>query len=468
MDVRGARTALMTHLKQSAAAFELPGAAIGIVQGGQLVFSGSVGVTDTQSRAPVTTDTVFRIGSITKVFTGLAILALRDAGKLSLDDPVARFIPEISRVIYPTADSPRITIRHLVTHTSGLPRVGKMDYTPEDANVTDAYVLEGLRDLELESSPGTKTSYSNLALAVAGILVSRVSHMAYRDFVGKMILEPLGMSSTAWERSAVSADRLATGYRRREGALISEHHWNLGAAEALGGLYSTVNDMARFLAFQLDAWPARSDPDTGPIRRSSVRESQLLAGFSDPGGQGFGVNWGPVHHPTLGLSAAHAGGTYQYGAVAWVVPRRGLAVILLANCGGEMGELVFKLPAVAVKALLILLEHNPDAAPELSPTLLAAVQLVQKLVDEPTQATLEELAAPMLQHVTPERVLADIPKYQEALGRCAGGEHEIVRMLDGKGAIVRLTCEKGQADVTLILQDPSKLPLAAIGIQLVE
>jgi CubicO group peptidase (beta-lactamase class C family) len=463
MNLQAAKSELEALLQQQVKQLQVPGMAAGLVHDGHLVWWRGVGVQDLSSKAPVTADTIFRIGSITKIFTGLAILALRDAGKLHLDIPVARFVPEVSQVVYPTIDSPRITIRHLVTHTSGLPRMGKLDYTPADARITEKSLLAGLCGLKLEAAPGTRTKYSNLAMGLAGILVHRASGQTLRRYVATQILGPLGMKATVWDQSAVPAGRLATGYHRREGKAVTKHHWRMGASEGLGGLYSSLNDMARFMAFQLDAWPPHSAPDKGPVRRSSLRESHLVAGFALPGIQAFGVNWASIHHPKLGFSVAHAGGTYQYAAAVWMLPQRRLGMILLSNSGGDAGEVASKLPALAVALLDIVLKHNPDPGAKLSKPQAAALQQVLKLLENPDTDAVKQLFAPSFLKAFPlERVVDLLRKSGSALGSCTG--HRVLQRIGEKGAVVQLTCEKGSAEVTIYLASPTDVSIAGFGI----
>jgi CubicO group peptidase (beta-lactamase class C family) len=145
------------------AALAIPGAAVAVLDRGQLLWAREYGVRDLKQPDPVTRHTVFRIGSITKTMTAMAFLVLRDADRIALDAPAARFLPELEGIIYPTADSPRITLRHLLTHTSGLPRVGRFDYaSARQTPVSESEILAAIRGLRLEYAPGIKNQYSNL------------------------------------------------------------------------------------------------------------------------------------------------------------------------------------------------------------------------------------------------------------------------------------------------------------------
>ena len=272
---------LEERLAAEVAARKLPGFAFGVVLDGELVYAKGFGVADLDDKRPVDVDTVFRIGSITKTFTSLAILKLRDAGKLSLDDPVVRTLPELAALRYPTRDSAPITIRQLLTHTSGLPQFGNHRHVRHDREVTERELFNDLPHLSLLWAPGTAFSYSTFGMALLGTVVTRLSGMRYRDYVSTQILAPLGMRSTFWDSRDVPKGRLATGYVPGAEAPIKDVPWRLGEAEAAGGLYTSLRDLARYAAFQLAAYPPRDDPEVGPVRRSSVREAHAIARHID-------------------------------------------------------------------------------------------------------------------------------------------------------------------------------------------
>src|SRR5262249_9082476 len=161
----------------------------------------------------------------------------------------------------PTADAPPITLRAILTHTSGLPRLGNFDYADASRAPSEAEIVGSLRGLPLARAPGVGTEYSNLGVALAGIAVGRAAAMPCRDYVTQYLLRPLGMTATVWDREAVPEARLATAYSLDEktGALKREEHWRLGASEGAGGIYSTVHDLARWAAMHLQAMPPRDE-----------------------------------------------------------------------------------------------------------------------------------------------------------------------------------------------------------------
>ena len=176
----------------------VPGIAYGIIVDGRLVHAGTVGLREVSSRSPVDTSTVFRIASMTKSFTALSILQLRDDGKLSLDDPAEKYIPELAGLRYPTRDAPKITIRHLLSHSAGFPEDNP--WGDQQLAATDDEMARMMRNgIPFSTAPGTAYEYSNYGFAILGRIVTQASGMPYRRYISENILRPLGMTSTTLE-----------------------------------------------------------------------------------------------------------------------------------------------------------------------------------------------------------------------------------------------------------------------------
>jgi CubicO group peptidase (beta-lactamase class C family) len=179
----------------------LPGLAWGVVLDGRLLYAGSVGRANLDAAIPADQRSLFRIASMSKSFTALAILQLRDAGKLSLDDPASNYIPEMKHLTLLTTDAPVITIRHLLTHSAGFPEDnpwGDRQLADSDQELR-AFVADGV---SFSNVPGVEYEYSNLGFALLGQIVQVVSGMDYRDYTRTHIFDPLGMTSVA--RSATT------------------------------------------------------------------------------------------------------------------------------------------------------------------------------------------------------------------------------------------------------------------------
>jgi CubicO group peptidase (beta-lactamase class C family) len=199
--LKGGFAALDAIAADELAAQKLPGLALGVVIDGELAYEKGFGFADLEKKTKPDADTIFRIGSITKSVTGLAILSLRDDGALALDDPLTRLVPETAGLVYPTTDAAPITLRQLLTHKSGLP--GQGAFGPDGP--TEATILASLASFPLDNAPGTTYQYSNLGFSLLGIAAARAGRAPFREIVSARILRPLGMISTVWDRASTRA-----------------------------------------------------------------------------------------------------------------------------------------------------------------------------------------------------------------------------------------------------------------------
>jgi CubicO group peptidase (beta-lactamase class C family) len=320
----------------------VPGAAWGIVIDGELAHVAVTGKRDIASDATVDADTVFRIASMTKSFTAMAILSLRDEGKLSLDDPVETHVPELKALIYPTSDSPRITVRHLLSHSEGFPEDNP--WGDQQLAVTEEQFSAMMRGgIAFSNAPGVAYEYSNYGFAILGRIVSRASGVPYRQYIATRILRPLGMSSTTLEPREVAPARLAHGYRWEDERWKEEPQLPDGAFGAMGGMLTSVRDLSRYVGAFLDAWPPRDGKETGPIRRSSLREMQQLwrpsassvsrdasgAVRLNAGGYGFGLRISETCD--FAHVVAHSGGLPGFGSQMRWLPEYGVGLIAFGN-----------------------------------------------------------------------------------------------------------------------------------------
>jgi CubicO group peptidase (beta-lactamase class C family) len=321
----------------------VPGAAWGIILDGQLVHSGATGMRNIASQERVDADTVFRIASMTKSFTAMAIMKLRDDGKLSLDDAAERFVPELKKLRYPTADSPRLTIRHLLTHSEGFPEDNP--WGDQQLARTEEEFSRMLRDgIPFSTSPGTAYEYSNYGFAILGRIVTRASGITYEDYVTRNILQPLGMSSTTLHPSRVPRGRLAIGYRWEDQRWKEEPALPHGSFGAMGGMLTSIRDLSRYVAVYLDAWPPRDGAETGPVRRASVREMQQAwrpastrvvldkstsATHLTAASYGFGLRI--TQTCDFRTMVAHGGGLPGYGSLMQWLPDYGVGIIAFGN-----------------------------------------------------------------------------------------------------------------------------------------
>ncbi|ARK13724.2 serine hydrolase domain-containing protein [Fibrella sp. ES10-3-2-2] len=326
-----------------AAQRNIPGLGFGVVVDGQLVYGKGAGFADLATKRPATEQSQFRIASMTKSLTAMAILKLRDEGKLRLDDPAANYVPELRRLKPLTTDAPAITVRHLLTHAAGFPEDNPWgDRQLADSEAEFTQFLNG--GVSVSNAPGIAYEYANLGFSLLGRIITNLTKQPYQQYITTAILKPLSMNSTIWDYRKADPARYVNGYRWQEGQYIPEVPLADGSWGAMGGLITTVDDFAKYMALHLSAWPARDGADTGPVKRSSIREMQqpwnfrgLNAQFRYASGRlcpqtisyAYGLVW--VRDCEGRISVGHSGGLPGFGSEWQVLPDYGIGVIGCAN-----------------------------------------------------------------------------------------------------------------------------------------
>jgi CubicO group peptidase (beta-lactamase class C family) len=437
---------------------KVPGIAYGIIVDGRVAHIGVAGLRDVQQRAPVDTATVFRIASMTKSFTALSILQLRDAGKLSLDDPAEKYVPELKPLRYATSDAPRITIRHLLTHSAGFPEDNP--WGDQQLARTDAEMAAMMRSgIPFSTSPGTSYEYSNFGFAILGRIVANVSGMPYARYVRTRVLQPLGMTVTTLEARDVPPSRLAHGYRRQDDRWLEEPQLPDGAFGAMGGMLTSVGDLSKWVALMLDAWPPREGKENPVLKRSSLREMQQVARYNgaiatkdatgnlslSAGGYGYGL--GVRQTCLFGSSVSHTGGLPGFGSLMRWLPDYGVGIVALGNLTytgwGNVAEQ--SLDRLARTGGLVAREPQP------APVLLARRAQVSRLVAGWNDALADSLAAMnlYLDEPKPRRQAALAKLVNDAGGSCRDeGPFVAENALRGRW---RMRCGSGDLRVTITL-----------------
>ena len=306
----------------------IPGLAVGVVYDRNVVWARGFGYEDLESKTPVSTRTIFRIASITKTFTSTAIMQLRDRGKLQLDDPVAAHLPWFTyNDRHP--DGPVITIRHLLTHTSGLPREAAFPYWTTHEFPTREEMIDALKDQESIYAAETKYKYSNLGIAILGEVVAAASGQPYENFIQQNIFDPLGMASSSVFLTDEHRARLATGYGRllSDGTRKKSPPTESKGIAPSANISSTMEDLCRYAAFHL------SEDSTLPgqiLKASTLREMHRVHWLNPSWTSGRG----------LGFSVSKTGGRVTFSHGGWVgghrsqfrvSPREKVAVVVLTN-----------------------------------------------------------------------------------------------------------------------------------------
>jgi len=329
-------------IKKRAKDMHIPGIAYGIVVDNELVVASSTGFINLKDSLPSTTTSAFRIASMTKSFTAMAILKLRDNGQLHLSDPVAKYIPEMEKLQYPTSDSPPIDIENLLTMTAGFPEDNPWgDRQLEEPDQMLIELIDG--GTSFSNPPSYQYEYSNTGYAILGNIISQVSGIPYQEYISTNILKPLGMNNTYWEFENVKEDQLAIGYRWEDDQWKLEPMLHDGSYGAMGGLITTIEDFSKYVSFHLSAWPPRSDPDEGPVKRSTLREmhtpqfNRLYANSEDWNGEpcasqsGYGFGLGVYKDCTGILEVAHGGALPGYGSHFVFYPEYGVGIMAFGN-----------------------------------------------------------------------------------------------------------------------------------------
>ncbi|WEK42237.1 MAG: serine hydrolase [Candidatus Sphingomonas colombiensis] len=324
-----------------------PGLVFGVVKDGKLVLVRGLGVQNVTSGAAVTADSSFRIASMSKAFTALAILKLRDAGKLSLDAPAERYVPEMANWRYPTADSSRITVADLLHHVAGFVEDNPWGDRQQPLSEGDFTALLKA-GVPFAQAPELRMEYSNLGYATLGRIVTNVSGVPYERYIEREIMRPLGMSSTGYDVASLRQQKRALGYRWQEDAAgkwgwVREPDMADGAFGAMGGVQTSAIDYWHWVAFLLSAWPARDDADNGPVKRGTVRQIVKGANFVETserpavlGGpcrqaRAYAKGWFVISDCDLGQVVSHTGGYPGYGSVVMLMPDAGVGVFAFSN-----------------------------------------------------------------------------------------------------------------------------------------
>ena len=330
------------YYEKSAAANHLPGIAYGVVVDDSLLLSGGSGTINLESGAPVTRHSLFRIASMSKSFTAMAILKLRDEGLLALSDPAQKYLPELEHLSYLTADAAPLTIFNLLTMTAGFPEDNP--WGDRFLDISDDALLEQVKEgIPFSTLPSLHYEYSNLGYGLLGQIIRQVSGMPYQEYITANILHPLGMTQSIWEYSEAPANLLALGYRWEDQGWKSEALLHDGAFGAMGGLITSMEDFSKYISLHLSAWPPRSDGEEGPVKRSTLRE---MHGMNKPGFYSSATRFGNTASPLMRaygfglvtmldqegiLEVGHNGGLPGFGRSYMVYPDYGIGIMAVSN-----------------------------------------------------------------------------------------------------------------------------------------
>jgi CubicO group peptidase (beta-lactamase class C family) len=356
---------------------DIAGAVTVVGQQQGIVSQEAVGSLRLDPRQPMPRDALFRIASMTKPITAIGIMILADEGKLSVEDPVEKHLPEFRGQMLVakraegtvTLKKPArpITLRDLLTHTSGLPGgmpVGLSDlYVKRNHTLAEAVMAFSQRPLDFE--PGSRWAYCNAGIDTLGRVIEVVSGQGYEDFLRKRVFEPLGMVDTTFYPTPEQLKRAAATYDRKDGKLIAPRNAIIGPPAGArypipaGGLYSTGADLAKLYRMMLGRGSLGGKRILSPesvAAMTKVQTGDLKAGFVP--GMGHGLGWGVVRTPegvTRMLSPGSYGHGGAFGTQAWIDPQKDLFIVLLIQRTGlpnaDASKMREELQDVAVSAL---------------------------------------------------------------------------------------------------------------------
>jgi CubicO group peptidase (beta-lactamase class C family) len=330
------------RMRQAIASNEIPGAVTLVATREGVAHLDAVGHADPSKAKPLRKDSIFWIASMTKPITGTAILMLQEQGKLSVDDPVGKFIPALADLKTPSGKRANLTLKHLMTHTSGLPEATNQEAATA-RNLAD--LIPAYTNKPMQFEPGSKWQYCQSGINTLGRIVEVVSGQSFEQFLETQLFQPLGMKDTTFYLRRNQLDRLVTPAKREETGTLtaSAIRFLQGKSPtatdrypaANGGLFSTAPDYARFARMILNGGILDGRRYLKPEsvqQMTTIQTADLKTGFTP--GNGWGLTWCVVREPQ-GVTAALSPGSFghggAYGTQAWIDPTKGRVLILMVQ-----------------------------------------------------------------------------------------------------------------------------------------
>ena len=345
----------------------IPGISMAVVHDQELLWAKGFGYADREKKSPAKPETIYGIGSISKLFTSLAVLQLRDQGKLRLDDPVVKFLPWFNiKQTYP--EGPPVTIHGLLTHSSGLPRDAAYPYWSEPYSEfpTREQIRKALANQTTVYPADSHFQYSNLGFALAGEIVAQVSGLDYADYIKQKILAPLGLEDTKPELPEEhKGGRLATGYSSitREGVQNVMPFFQAKGIAPAAGFSSTVVDLARLASWQFRLLEGGKEDI---LRANTLREMQRYQwmDLNNKWGLGFTV-WNSNGINYVG----HGGICAGYRSQLTLQPKEKIAAIFLTNSSGVNSSVYAQRACEIVAPAVAEALASPEGAERTDPAL---------------------------------------------------------------------------------------------------
>jgi CubicO group peptidase (beta-lactamase class C family) len=327
------------HMRDVIARNEIPGAVTVVATRDSVLRMDAQGWADPEHKSPMRVDSIFWIASMSKPITATAVMMLIEEGKLSLDDPVSKYIPEFSGLKTADGKTQRVTVKHLLTHTSGM---GEATEDEAKAARTLAELIPAFASKPLAFEPGTQWKYCQSGINTLGRIVEIVSSERFEVFLQKRLFGPLGMKDTAFYLTEAQMPRLVTPSKRdgerlspAEIGLLFGHPptWRDHYPAANGGLFSTAPDYTRFAQMLLNGGVLdgrRYLTGDSVLQMSTIQTGDLVTGFTPGNGWGLGVC---VVRQPQGVTAMLSPGTFDHGGAfgtqVWIDMNKGVALIMM-------------------------------------------------------------------------------------------------------------------------------------------
>ncbi len=298
---------------------ESSGIAVLVARDGNILYEKGFGYADIQQKKPVTPETKFRIGSITKQFTAAAILRLQEEGKISVQDKLSKFLPDFPR-------AGEVTIHHLLTHTSGIHSyTGKPEFISRVTSpITEDELIAFFKDDPYDFNPGEKWLYNNSAYFLLGHIIGKVSGKPYGDYLKETFFDPLGMANTGVHKSGLKLDHEAKGYTRENGEYKVALDWDMSWAGGAGALYSTVVDLFKWNEAVFNGRVLKDES------LKAALTPVLLNNGAKPDNASYGYGWG-INEYRGQQVIEHNGGLHGFISQAARYPEQDVTVVLLTN-----------------------------------------------------------------------------------------------------------------------------------------
>lgn len=332
---------VVTFYRHALQQHAIVGSALAFVnEGGVITARENAGLRDRDAKLPVTNDTIFHWASITKTFTAIALMQLRDRGLVKLDDPIVKYVPELRKVSNPYGPMDAITLRMLLSHSAGF-RAGTWPWgTGEEWQPFEPPGWEQLVGMmpytRIEFPPGSKYSYSNPGLIFIGRVIEDVAGEPYETFVDKQILRPLGMTRTFFDRAPafLRGDRSHSYFVTDEGAKEAPFDFDTGITVSNGGLNGPLDDLARYLGFLMGSRDAAAQQRYDAILKRSTLEEMWRPVVPVSPGVSMGLTFFLEHHEGLDF-IAHSGGQNGFISHFYLHPPSRRAYLVAFNTQTE-------------------------------------------------------------------------------------------------------------------------------------